>query len=89
MNWRKSIIYFLWFITGSKVPANLKYLRRIGKLSFSEQKRVQEQKLKEIILHAYKNVPYYKDVLKSVDVVTAEGEVDLANFRNIPLVNNM
>ncbi|MFA5075830.1 MAG: phenylacetate--CoA ligase family protein [Patescibacteria group bacterium] len=77
-NWRKIIIYFLWYITGSKVPDNLKRLRRMSLVD-------QRSALEEILLHAYNHVPYYHKILSESGVVD-NGQVNLDNFNRIPLL---
>jgi len=85
MNWRKTVIYGLLYLTGSKIP---KYLREIEELQYKPQeeiKKYQEEKLKRLLLHAYENVPYYNKVLKESEVVI-NGDVNLDNFSRIPIL---
>jgi phenylacetate-coenzyme A ligase PaaK-like adenylate-forming protein len=84
-NWRKPIIYALLYLSGSKIPHNLKEIKRLEKLSLKEKKQYQEEKLKKILFYAYKNVPYYKKVLGKAKVVK-NGIVFLENFNKIPIL---
>jgi phenylacetate-CoA ligase len=85
INWRKSIIYTLLYLSGSKIPRNLREIKKLENLSEKEIKKYQEEKLKKILFYAYKNVPYYKKVLGKVKVVK-NGIVFLENFNKIPIL---
>ena len=85
MNWRKPVIFGLLHLTGSGIP---KYRKEIEELQYKPQdeiRRYQENKLKQLLLHAYENVPYYNKILKDSEVVI-DGNVILANFSRIPLL---
>lgn len=85
MNWRKPVIYLLLYISGSKIPKNLKEIERVEKFSEEQKKEYQIKKLKKLLIHAYKNVPYYKKVLKEAGVIK-KNEVNLDNFNKIPIL---
>lgn len=85
MNWRKSIIYLLLNLSGSKVLKNLKEIEEVSSFSVEEKEKYQKDKLKNILLHAYNNVPYYKKILAQAAVVI-NGEVYLENFSRIPVL---
>jgi len=85
MNWRKPIIYLLLHLSGSKIPQNLKEIRKVEKLSKEQIQKYQEAKLKKLLLYAYNNVPYYHKILGEVDVVE-NGKVNLDNFSKIPIL---
>ena len=85
MNWRKPLIFGLLHLTGSRIP---KYRKEIEELQYKPQdeiRRYQENKLKQLLLHACENVPYYNKVLRESEVVT-DGNVNLANFSRIPIL---
>lgn len=85
MNWRKPLIFAGLYLTGSKIP---EYLKEIEELQYKPQdeiRRYQKNKLKQLLLHAYENVPYYNRVLKESEVVT-DGNVNLDNFSEIPIL---
>jgi phenylacetate-CoA ligase len=84
-NWRKPIIYTLLYLSGSKIPSNLREIKRVDKLSLKEKKEYQEKKLKDFLLHAYNNVPYYKKTLSKANVVKKD-KVYLKNFHKIPFL---
>jgi len=45
----------------------------------------QQQKLKELILHSYKNVPYYTKIFDKINIVK-NNQVDLTKFKKIPIL---
>ncbi|MFA5125792.1 MAG: phenylacetate--CoA ligase family protein [archaeon] len=85
MNWRKPIIFALLKITGSKIPSILKEIEQIDNSSKKEIEDYQKDKLEKILLHAWKNVPYYSKVLTKARVVV-DGKVNLENFDKIPVL---
>jgi phenylacetate-CoA ligase len=85
MNWRKPIIYSLLYLSGSKIPQNLKEIKRVEEFSEGEKKEYQEEKLKKLLLYSSKNVPYYKRVLEEAEVVK-NNKVYLENFHKIPIL---
>jgi phenylacetate-CoA ligase len=85
MNWRNPIIYALLYISGSKIPKYLKEIQRIEKLPEKELKEYQNRKLEKLLLHAWKNVPYYTKILEDSQVVI-DGKVNLKNFNKIPIL---
>ena len=84
-NWRKPLIYFLLYITGSKIPRYFKEIKKISSAPIEQQKQYQENKLKVLLLYASQNVPYYERVLKEAGVVK-NNEVFLENFDKIPIL---
>ncbi len=85
VNWRKPVIYALLYLSRSRIPQNLKEIRKVEKLSAEEIKKYQEAKLKKLLLYAYNNVPYYHKVLSEAKVVE-NGKVNLNNFNKIPIL---
>lgn len=53
--------------------------------SLDENLRFQEEELKKILNHAWKNVPYYKPILEFSGVIM-NGDVNLNNFNKIPIL---
>lgn len=47
--------------------------------------KFQKNHLKNLLLHAYKNVPYYHRIFKEIGVVN-DGTVDLSKFNEIPIL---
>ena len=85
MNWRKPLIFGLLHLTRSKIPRYLKEIERLQYKPEEEIREHQENKLNKLLLHAYRNVPYYHRVLKEAEVVV-NGEINLNKFSKIPIL---
>ena len=85
MNWRKPIIYLALYASGSKIPQYLREIRRVASLPDEQKKAYQDEKLKKLLLHASKNVPYYARILPECGVVQGD-TVDLTKFADIPIL---
>lgn len=48
---------------------------------------LQQQRLTELLHHAGTRVPYYRDVLRDADAISATGEVHLDNVAKVPLLD--
>jgi phenylacetate-CoA ligase len=83
MNWRKPLIYGLLYLTGSRIPSNLKEIEKVSRFSLKQKEDYQKKKLRKLLLYAYKNIPYYNKILAEVVV---NGKVDLDNFSKIPFL---
>ncbi len=81
-NWRKPLIYSLFYLTNREVYNWIKEIKRLEKMSKNEIEEYQKDKLKKLLLHAWQNVPYYKDVLEQSKVVE-NGIINLNNFDKI------
>lgn len=84
-NWRKPIMYALMKGAGSPIPKELQLLRSIEYKTPEEIREIQQQRLVKLLLHAWKNTDYYKEVLSECNVVK-DGKVNLDNFENIPFL---
>ncbi|MBA7485878.1 hypothetical protein ES707_21430 [subsurface metagenome] len=85
MNWREPFIYFVLYVTGSKIPRYLKQIRKYEYLSQDKITELTNRKLEELLFHSYNNVPYYHKILEESDVVVG-GQVRLENFSRIPIL---
>lgn len=85
MNKYKFIIYSLLYLTGSKIPSHLKEIRELESLNKIKILKYEEEKLRKILSHAWKKVPYYKAVLEKSGVIF-NGKVNLRNFSKIPIL---
>ncbi len=83
MNWRQSAIRALLTLTNSKI---LRHLRTIQGLEKSAKlETYTQEKLKNVLLHAYQHVPYYTKVLRQAGVVEND-DVQLENWNHIPIL---
>ncbi len=85
MNWRKPIIKALLYLQNNKIIKILNEIRRIEFMPVDVLLRYQRKKLKVIIEHAYKNVPYYKCLFRNMDIINRNG-IDWERFENIPIL---
>jgi phenylacetate-CoA ligase len=53
--------------------------------SFEKVVQFQQEKLNSLILHAYRNVPYYRQVIENLHLIQND-EVDLSRFKEIPIL---
>lgn len=71
-------------------PGVLKHLRAIERwqwLSPENSRNVQEKQLRKLIQYAYKNVPYYREVLAGAKIADASGNIDTERFAEIPFLD--
>jgi phenylacetate-CoA ligase len=85
MNWRKPLIYLLLHVSGNRIPKILKEIERWEYAGKEQLQIMTNNKLKDILWHAYRNVPYYSDLLKKVGVISGE-EIRIENFHKVPLL---
>lgn len=83
-NWRKPVIEFLLNVTGSKILNHLEYMRWLDRQSLEVIKKHQRFKLKALLKHASRCVPYYHKLLPKVGVVRSDSSIDLDKFHQIP-----
>ncbi len=83
INWRKPIIGAALRIGGHPVFKNLNFLKSIEYKSPEELRRLQDEKLEQLLMHAYENVPYYSKKLSEAGVVKNKSII-LENFHRIP-----
>ncbi len=84
-NLRKQIIFLLLYLSGSKIPRNLKEIKTVSNFSDERIKDYQQEKLRKLLLHSWGHVPYYKKTLEAAGVVKNE-IVYLENFNKIPIL---
>lgn len=46
-----------------------------------------DQHLKKLLLHAYHNVPYYKEIFRDIGIIHNNNEVDLSKYGEIPIID--
>jgi len=85
MNWRSLLIYLLLYTSGSKIPGILKKIKRWEFASSERIEEISRNKLKNLLLHSYNNVPYYHKILQDSEIVV-DGKDRLENFSRIPVL---
>jgi len=81
----KPILHTVYFLARNPTLKNLRYLQSIEHRSPQKLQRLQEEKLAQLLLHAYENVPYYHDILKEARVID-NNEALLENFEKVPVL---
>jgi phenylacetate-CoA ligase len=86
VNWRRPILYFYdTFVRRNPVPAYASRLNEFYSWPVEHRREVQSKRLTELLLHAARNVPYYRDALARHGIVRG-GTVDLDRFRDVPVL---
>lgn len=83
---RRRIIIMSLIISNSKIYKNIKEIKKIMKYSEKEKKEYQLNKLKSILFHSYKNVPYYTELFKKHKIINDKDEINLKKFKEIPFL---
>lgn len=68
----------------------LRYLKQIEDwqwLNHIQNSVLQKDRLKNLLMHAYHHVPFYRETLKNSGVVKNQNTIDLAHFHRIPLLD--
>ena len=79
------------FLYGAALRLSGKTLQNLGVLKVHEwlpREQVdssQQDRLHQLLVHAWAQVPYYRSILAEAEVVDGSGEVHLERFSNIPL----
>jgi phenylacetate-CoA ligase len=72
-------------LLGKDVFREYKNLREIEYDSLENNLLLQNKKLKKILLHSFRNVPYYSRIFRKINLVK-NNHVDLKNFNEIPIL---
>ncbi len=83
INWRKPIIDIALRLDGYPTFRYLRFLKSVEFNSTEQLKKLQNEKLERLLLHAYENVPYYHRILPKAGVI-ANNKLFLENFHKIP-----
>lgn len=83
-NWRRPILHLYdTYARSNPVPAYAIWLNEFYSWPVERRRKVQNERLRDILLHAARHVPYYRSRLLEREVVQG-GNVDLSLFRNVP-----
>lgn len=82
-NWRKPLVFGLLKAQSSPIIDELRFVRSIEWKSVEEVRKIQNSRLEALLLHAWENTEYYREVLSDCGVVV-DGEVHLEQFSSIP-----
>lgn len=84
-NWRKPLIFGIFYLQRNPIPRELRRLREIEFKSSEYIFSLQQERLKNLLHHAWKNTDYYREVLEECGVVI-NGIVNLERFEEIPIL---
>lgn len=86
MNWRKPIIELLLRLDRSRILEKVQEIAHVSSLPAADISRYQIDRLKNILIHCHRNIPYYIDLLEDYGVVR-NGRVFIENFGNLPFLD--
>lgn len=86
VNWRKPVLSVLLAYKNIGILRNLRFIKKMSRWSHKRIKGYQRSELEKLILHAYKNVPYYTKVFDKAGVVKND-RVNMEAFNSIPILN--
>lgn len=85
MNFRGAILKSILQVARPGVFSKLRLCEEYLKMGLDDKNKTQQQKIKEILLHSYHSVPYYKKVLAESRVIEND-VVQLDRFSDIPFL---
>ncbi|MFW9789103.1 MAG: phenylacetate--CoA ligase family protein [Candidatus Thorarchaeota archaeon] len=86
---RKALLKLALQLRSRNIYAEFKWLKERCTHSLESNLALQEKKLKSLLLHSWKNVPYYSEQLEEAGVV-GQGEIHLNKFQELsPLTRNL
>ncbi len=85
VNWRRPLSLAAFRFTRPKVLANWRELKQLNRLSAQQLHEYQEKQLAELLQHASRTVPYYREILGEAGVVS-DGVVNFERFTDLPLL---
>jgi len=68
----------------------LRYLNRLKQWQGLEHRQsldLQNDRLRDLLMHAYHHVPFYRETLEKAGVVKSQNEIDLNCFTKVPLLD--
>lgn len=84
LNWRAPVlkVYDTW-ISRNPIPGYCSFLHEFHSRPLSRQREEQHERLSQLLRHAARKVPHYRDVLAATGVVHGD-HVNLERFRQVP-----
>ncbi len=83
-NWRRPILgIYDTQLRRNPIPALIEFLNEFYEWPVARRRQVQAKRVSQLLLHAERNVPYYRDVFSGNKIVKG-GKVDLTQFRQVP-----
>jgi len=72
-----------------RIKEKLKKLHESDEFNYVELQRLQNEKLRNLLLHAWRNIPYYSYLLNKCGVVKKNMKIDMNRFHEIPLLDKV
>ncbi|WP_210366122.1 phenylacetate--CoA ligase family protein [Bacillus sp. REN3] len=85
MNSLKRLMYVMKLNAQGMTLKNLKQLEQIQSFPIERIRKIQNYKLEKLILHSYRNVPYYSKIFDEFGLVR-EGKVYLNRYKELPIL---
>lgn len=79
-----NIIFY--FRSKKKIFSELEVLKDFERKTIDENLKIQNERLKKILLYSWQKVPYYKQILEEAQVIR-DGNVQLENFSKIKILD--
>lgn len=86
MNWRNPILRGALRLTGSEIPRRYDEILSLCRCGRSAIREAGRRKLADLLQFAYRQVPYYHEVLNEHGILKVGNEVDLDRFRDVPFL---
>jgi phenylacetate-CoA ligase len=80
---KETIYTLILHLKGIYFKQEYKEIKKIKNVN--DLKTFQEKNLKKLILHVYKNVPYYRGIFEKINIIN-NNNVDLSKFHDIPIL---
>lgn len=74
-------------LRGKNKLRNFHLLKKWQWLDQGQMQALQRHRLKELLVHSYLHVPYYREALSAAAVIDSTCTIDLKNFNRIPLLD--
>lgn len=81
---KQKILFCGLKLVGSGIPEKYSEIVRLSNLNQEDLKDYQKNKLEDMLVYAYENVPYYHETLLKAGVIDDQGKVCWENYGNIP-----
>ncbi len=87
MLYLKNLIWKMRLALLSEVPNNLRLLKELQWKSKNEILNFQQKQLRKLLLHSFRHVPYYREILVNSNVIDNSCNVNLEYFSRIPFLS--
>lgn len=82
--WKQELLFTGLSLSGSGIPAKYKEIVKLSTMNPNTLREYQQEKLARCLIDAYKNVPYYHDILSQAGVVNEGDRINWDSYHRIP-----